>query len=234
MSSNQSANNYLSILPIELLGIFIEFLDIVALTNFISTCKLYRKKTMKYTKFLYIPDLGREVSPASVKWSDNPILIKKEWPNSIICLRLDCLIDYYKTRKYQYMCEHLSGFFPFRKTFGFFTDLPINILKSKDFACWCPYPSKVYKFRIIDFGEYRQVKFINTHKNNIIQFRYKDSNFTTSVHINSEFVMGRHPIYSKNNIVVAHTTIKYIILDNVQYYISCYTEALDFTKWKLK
>ena len=234
-----STNNYFSILPVELVNIVIDCFDVMTLTNFISTCKFYRMTNIKYIKTLYIKDQD-DICPtfSSLKWCDDPASIKKMYSNSCICLQVNCLIDYHKTCKYQYM--YATGIFPNRKTFGFFTNLPIYVLQSKDFICYSNYYNVYYSnnikdvhySRIIDFGEYRQVKFKNICESKIIRFLYKTQYFIIGVHNDSEFVMDRHPLYAKNNIVVEHTTTKYIKLDGIRYFISCYTEALDLTKWR--
>lgn len=209
-------------LPVELYSAIFNYLDkIVTTQNFSATCK-----------FIYGLDIDYKIylmnNFDNVYWTKDSAHFLQKYPASRVQLEINSLAHYYEVRKYQAM--FFKFVFPVITIFGFYTNIPFDILKSNNFSSTCEnYPLSFSE--IIDYTTYRQVTFANNNTNNFIWIRYGQKELRVNILKSSEILMGRHNIYTNNNITATHTTTNYFNIGNTEYFISCYTNPMIFYKW---
>lgn len=220
------SNNFICLIPIELFDNFFNYLpDIRTMMRFKSTCKFILQLQINYKIYL----ISTGLIGLGLEWSRD---IQIPWK-----LEINNLAHYYQVRKYQHLLRYYQT--PKIKIFGFYTNIPFNILNSPYFKCLVCETAvflsrynyrKIIDFTLIEHITHRQVIFETDYLLAYILIKYFENNSVINLYLNSEIFHGRHSIY--NNIEVAHTATANCNIDNTRYFISFYTEALDFTLWK--
>ena len=81
---------------------------------------------------------------------------------------------------------------------------------------------------IIDHGAFREIIFESPAYNYIYIYLNSKIHSLINIYCDSEIIMNRHLLYFENNIQVEHTTLHKIEIYGKSYFISCYTEAINF------
>ena len=121
-------------------------------------------------------------------------------------------------------CNYIyTGFFYHRiqydiKVYGFITNAPLSLLTSN------------IRAKITDYESCIQIEFERPITCKNLQIHFKNQSININLYAHSEYIKGRYNIYKHHGINVTHTTLNFFSIDDIQYYITCYTSNIKFGK----
>ena len=213
--------------PIEILHDIINYLDDITTIRFLSTCTFLHKQKIKCRKLLIRKNYGCYISqPDSLVWYTEIDKIKSNC--GTLLLTITDLNQYFNICKYQYMYSINKSILPLIRIYGFYTDMELDILTNIIYRN--SGHNNIITFEIIEHNIFRQVIFKNIICHDIYIYLNRICRLYINIFYSSEIIKGRHSMYLKNNIKVDHTTLDEIEISNKSYFVSCYTESINFKK----
>lgn len=203
MEQNKVAGLF-SILPVELLGIICDYFDtIIILRNFTITCQYIYNLDIRYNRFLFLATGFFYGRGNHYYWSKYCDKLK----GNKMCREIFKLNHYFNACKFIYQFNF--NLLPVLSILGFYTDLLPKVLNPEKLKCFYYTEANKYElihYKVIDHGCYRQVIFTNEAITKNMSISYKNWTQYFSVYDTSEIIMGKHFVYTENNIIVNHST----------------------------
>lgn len=207
-------------IPVEILHETISYLDDISTIRFLSTCTFLYKQEIKCTKLLIKSSILNSAANR-LQWHSQCSHIDEN--NILIVTNFK---KYCNIRKYQHMYKIYINMLPKIRIYGFYTDIKLSVLVTMKFVN--NDNIEILYSEIIDHGDFREIIFESLVYNHIHIDPYTEHYWYMNIYCDSEIIMNRHPLYFENNIEVHHTTLHKIEIYGESYFISCYTEAINF------